>query len=249
MDITEVVSPGPVGARLLRRLSRALSTHAGLAHWVLPVAAFLLGVTLSAVVFVGVWRHAASQSDRAQAARTSADHRLRQALARVVRLERTVASDRALLARARAAEHTVAARLASLERAYSGEDFAEWNDFSLSEASDGRPVTRRLHIAFVASSRDRVEAFWRVGTEAGYRDDGAPGPRPQYSEDYYGAFLLDPDGNSAEDVHHGTVRDRGVIDHLWIRVTDVPRSQRFYETISPFAGFRLNRTTADRSQF
>jgi hypothetical protein len=116
MDLTEVVSPGPAAARLLRRLSRALSSHAGLAHWVLPVAAFLLGVTLSAVAFVGVWRHAASQSDRARAARTSADHRLRQALAQVGRLEHTVAKDRALLARARTAEHTLAARLATLER-------------------------------------------------------------------------------------------------------------------------------------
>ena len=52
-------------------------------------------------------------------------------------------------------------------------------------------------------SRAHVDEFWRAGTEAGYRDDGAPGPRPQYSPDYYGGFLLDPDGNSAEAVHHG----------------------------------------------
>ena len=45
------------------------------------------------------------------------------------------------------------------------------------------------------------------GTDAGYRDDGAPGPRPQYSPDYYGAFLLDPDGNSVEAVHHGADRE------------------------------------------
>jgi catechol 2,3-dioxygenase-like lactoylglutathione lyase family enzyme len=42
------------------------------------------------------------------------------------------------------------------------------------------------------------------------RDDGAPGPRPQYGGDYYGAFLLDPDGNSAEAVHHGSLREHGV---------------------------------------
>lgn len=116
MDITEVASPRPLLARLARRLNHALGSHAGLAHWLLPVAAFLLGVTLSAVAFVGVWRHAASQNDRAQAARTSADHRLRQARAEVARLERTVAKDRALLARTRTAEHALAVRLATLER-------------------------------------------------------------------------------------------------------------------------------------
>jgi predicted lactoylglutathione lyase len=63
-------------------------------------------------------------------------------------------------------------------------------------------VTRGLHIAFVASSRELVDEFWRVGTAAGYRDDGEPGPRPQYSPEYYGSFLLDPDGNNVEVVNH-----------------------------------------------
>ena len=124
-----------------------------------------------------------------------------------------------------------------IEQTHSGEHYAEWDDFSLAQADRDSPVTRRLHIAFAAPSRALVDEFWRVGTEAGYRDDGAPGPRPQYSEDYYGAFLLDPDGNSAEAVHHG-VRRRG-IDHLWIRVADVAASKRFYETIAPHARFHL----------
>jgi catechol 2,3-dioxygenase-like lactoylglutathione lyase family enzyme len=128
------------------------------------------------------------------------------------------------------------------------EDFAEWDDFSLSGARADRPVTRRLHIGFLAPSRAHVDEFWRVGTRAGYRDDGKPGPRPQYSDDYYGAFLLDPDGNSAEAVHHGDLR-RGSIDHLWIRVADVGASKRFYETVAPHAGFRLNADTPDRAQF
>ena len=46
-----------------------------------------------------------------------------------------------------------------------------------------------------------MDAFWQAGIEAGYRDDGAPGPRAVYGPDYYGGFLLDPDGNSAEAVH------------------------------------------------
>jgi catechol 2,3-dioxygenase-like lactoylglutathione lyase family enzyme len=127
----------------------------------------------------------------------------------------------------------------SFETMYSDARFAEWDDFSLTTADDGHPATRRLHVGFGAPSREHVDRFWQAGTEAGYRDDGPPGPRPAYREDYYGAFLLDPDGNSAEAVHHGDVRPPGHIDHLWIRVADRLASQRFYETIAPHAGFEL----------
>src|SRR3712207_136063 len=75
---------------------------------------------------------------------------------------------------------------------YSGEAYAEWNDFAISQASGERPPTRNLHVAFVAPSRERVDQFWREGLEAGWRDDGAPGPRPEYRDDYYGGFLRDP---------------------------------------------------------
>ena len=136
-----------------------------------------------------------------------------------------------------------------IEKTSAGEHYAEWDDFSVSEAGDGKAVTLRLHIGFVAPSRAAVDEFWRVGTDAGYRDDGAPGLRPQYRDDYYGAFLLDPDGNSAEAVHHGSLRRGGFIDHLWIRIADVDASRRFYETVAPYAGFRLGRATAERAQF
>jgi catechol 2,3-dioxygenase-like lactoylglutathione lyase family enzyme len=139
-------------------------------------------------------------------------------------------------------------RTLGVERTASGQDFAEWDDFSLSQADDEDPVTRRLHVAFVAASREDVDEFWRVGTEAGYAEDGAPGPRPQYREDYYGAFLLDPDGNSVEAVHHGAVRGGG-IDHLWIRVADLAAAKRFYETVAPHGGFRLKHDAPDRAQF
>ena len=82
------------------------------------------------------------------------------------------------------------------------ESFVEWGDFSLMGAAAGEPVTRGLHIAFVAPSRARVAAFWPAGTAAGYRDDGAPGPRPRYRDDYHGAFLLDPSGHNVELVNH-----------------------------------------------
>jgi catechol 2,3-dioxygenase-like lactoylglutathione lyase family enzyme len=126
-------------------------------------------------------------------------------------------------------------------------EFVEWGDFSLTEATAWDPVTRGLHIGFGASSREGVDEFWRVGTEAGYRDDGEPGPRPEYGDDYYGGFLLDPDGNSAEAVHFEGVR-RGV-DHVWIRVGNVEASKRFYETIAPHAKIRKTRDTPERVQF
>jgi catechol 2,3-dioxygenase-like lactoylglutathione lyase family enzyme len=64
-----------------------------------------------------------------------------------------------------------------------------------------------LHIGFVARSREEVDAFHRAGLDAGYRDNGPPGIRDQYSSEdaglYYAAYLLDPDGNNIEAVHRG----------------------------------------------
>ena len=135
-----------------------------------------------------------------------------------------------------------------VERNHSDEHYAEWVDFSL-KASEDKSVTRRLHIGFTAPSREHVDEFWRAGTAAGFRDDGAPGPRPEYSESYYGAFLLDPDGNSTEAVHHDSVHTRGCIDHLWMRVVDVAASKRFYETVAPYTGFELRVETPSRASF
>ncbi len=140
-------------------------------------------------------------------------------------------------------------RTLRVEKTYSDEYLVEWDDFSLSPAEAEKPVTRRLHVGFVAPSRAHVDEFWRVGIEAGYRDDGAPGPRPEYGGDYYGSFLLDPDGNSAEAVHHGSLRQEGVIDHIWMRVADVAAAKRFYEGVAPHAGFRLKHESPDRAQF
>jgi catechol 2,3-dioxygenase-like lactoylglutathione lyase family enzyme len=136
-----------------------------------------------------------------------------------------------------------------IDRTYRTRWFSEWDDFSLAGADEADPLTRRLHVGFAAPSREQVDAFWRSGTEAGYADDGPPGPRPEYRDDYYGAFLLDPDGNSAEAVHHGELRRDGIIDHLWIRVADVSAAKRFYETIAPHAGLRLAGDTRDHVRF
>lgn len=58
------------------------------------------------------------------------------------------------------------------------------------------------HIAFRATNHAMVDAFYAAGIAAGFKDNGAPGPRPQYHENYYGAFLLDTDGNNIEAVCH-----------------------------------------------
>jgi catechol 2,3-dioxygenase-like lactoylglutathione lyase family enzyme len=136
-----------------------------------------------------------------------------------------------------------------LEQSASDEHSAEWGDFSLVQADAAHPRTRRLHIGFFAPSRELVDAFWQAGTAAGYRDDGAPGVRPEYSPDYYGAFLLDPDGNSAEAVHHGRPRKPGSIDHLWIRVASVDAARRFYELLTPYTGFELSYDRPERASF
>jgi catechol 2,3-dioxygenase-like lactoylglutathione lyase family enzyme len=136
---------------------------------------------------------------------------------------------------------TVLAAL-GIEKTHSDESLVEWDDFALSPATADHPVTRRLHIGFVAPSREHVHAFHEAGVAAGYRDDGAPGPRPQYTPDYYGSFLLDPDGNSAEAVHYtGDLRDDGNVDHLWLRVADVEASTRFYEAIAAPVGLEVDR--------
>jgi len=63
-------------------------------------------------------------------------------------------------------------------------------------------LTGRMHFAFQAKDRDTVRRFHEAGLAAGGRDNGAPGER-DYHPGYYGAFLLDPDGNNVEAVHHG----------------------------------------------
>jgi catechol 2,3-dioxygenase-like lactoylglutathione lyase family enzyme len=123
---------------------------------------------------------------------------------------------------------------------YSGPNIVEWEDLAISEARGDRPVTRNLHLALVASSREQVDAWWGAMTAAGHPDDGAPGPRPQYSPTYYGAFVRDPDGNSLEAVHQGEAREgENRLDHLWIRVRDLAESRLFYETVAPTVGLRV----------
>jgi catechol 2,3-dioxygenase-like lactoylglutathione lyase family enzyme len=66
----------------------------------------------------------------------------------------------------------------------------------------GEKPTGGQHIAFAASDRKTVDEFYAAAIAAGGRDNGKPGPRPHYHADYYGAFVLDPDGNNIEAVCH-----------------------------------------------
>ena len=59
-----------------------------------------------------------------------------------------------------------------------------------------------IHVAFTARSREEVRAFHEAALAAGGKDNGAPGLRPHYHADYYGAFVLDPDGHNVEAVCH-----------------------------------------------
>src|SRR5262249_54175179 len=137
-----------------------------------------------------------------------------------------------------------------IEPTHAGPKYVEWEDLALGEADAGHPVTRGLHVGIRARNRGQVDAFWQAGVGAGYRDDGAPGPRPQYDLTYYGGFLLDPDGNSIEAVHYerDSAVPESIIDHLWLRVRDPQVSRRFYTTIAPYAGLRLTRDDPDRVQ-
>jgi catechol 2,3-dioxygenase-like lactoylglutathione lyase family enzyme len=138
-----------------------------------------------------------------------------------------------------------------LEPSHVAADMVGWDDWWIGPTDGEHPMTRGLHVGFRAPDRAAVDAFWRAGIDAGARDDGAPGPRRQYDPTYYGAFLLDPDGNSVEAVHvdRESMVPAGRVDHLWIRVGDPQLSSRFYTTIAPHAGLRLPHEDPGRVQF
>jgi catechol 2,3-dioxygenase-like lactoylglutathione lyase family enzyme len=63
-------------------------------------------------------------------------------------------------------------------------------------------LNRAMHVAIAAGDRAAVDAFYHAALAAGAKDNGAPGLRPHYHPDYYGAFVLDPDGHNVEAVCH-----------------------------------------------
>jgi catechol 2,3-dioxygenase-like lactoylglutathione lyase family enzyme len=67
-------------------------------------------------------------------------------------------------------------------------------------AEGSKPGINQTHVAFVAATQQAVDEFYTAGIAAGGRDNGPPGPR-QGADSYYGAFVLDPDGNNIEAVY------------------------------------------------
>ncbi len=63
-------------------------------------------------------------------------------------------------------------------------------------------LNKRVHIAITAKTRAAVDAFYKAAMTSGGEDNGPPGLRPQYHPNYYGAFVLDPDGHNIEAVCH-----------------------------------------------
>jgi catechol 2,3-dioxygenase-like lactoylglutathione lyase family enzyme len=92
-----------------------------------------------------------------------------------------------------------------LARLYEGSDFAAYgkddkDDISIYQGGEGWCPDPKVHIAFRAMSREAVEAFHRQGLETGGKDDGAPAIREDFADDYFAAFLKDPDGQRIEAV-------------------------------------------------
>jgi catechol 2,3-dioxygenase-like lactoylglutathione lyase family enzyme len=127
-----------------------------------------------------------------------------------------------------------------------GSKYYEWGDFSVAQADGQQPVTRHLHVAFAAPTREAVDAFWRRGVEAGYASDGEPGRRLQYHPDYYGGFLLDPDGNSVEACTGFRESAEPPIDHVWVGVRDLAASRRFWERVAPVLSLEVTEDRCDR---
>jgi catechol 2,3-dioxygenase-like lactoylglutathione lyase family enzyme len=93
------------------------------------------------------------------------------------------------------------------------EELGPWSDarrevsFGTKEADDFAISKKyepggQVHVAFAADTREQVDRFHAAALAAGGTDNGGPGPRPEYSEGYYGAFVLDPDGHNIEAVCH-----------------------------------------------
>jgi lactoylglutathione lyase len=100
-----------------------------------------------------------------------------------------------------------AAALGALGRRIEGEgkNYFWADELFVSTAEPATTAPTHVHLAFQAPDRDTVHRFHAEAIAAGGTDNGAPGLRP-YHPDYYAAFVLDPDGNNVEAVHHGDAR-------------------------------------------
>lgn len=117
----------------------------------------------------------------------------------------------------------------------------------------GTSAQRPMHIAFIAENREMVDRFYQAALAAGARDNGAPGVREIYHSDYYGAFVIDPDGHNIEAVCHKPAGDRavqiesGYIPGLLGRVTEMHAS--YYAQQWQFTRNFETRVSAEMSEF
>jgi catechol 2,3-dioxygenase-like lactoylglutathione lyase family enzyme len=136
-----------------------------------------------------------------------------------------------------------------IEQTTSTPSFSVWGNFALTQTDEEHPIAERVHVALIAPSTAHVDRFARAGIDAGFAPDGPAGPRPDYADDYYAAFLKDSAGNGFEAVHRAGERPKGNIDHVAIRVNDVSASTSFYATIGAAAGLTVRRQTADSAAY
>ena len=102
---------------------------------------------------------------------------------------------------------------------------------------DGLPATwsNGYHIAYNAPDKATVDRFFEAALERGGYDEGAPGFRPQYEADYYGAYVRDPDGNKLQAVCYTEGRTAGtagdIVSHVTIGLADLERERAFYGAV------------------
>lgn len=70
--------------------------------------------------------------------------------------------------------------------------------FEIAQSTQERPAHQKIHFAFKAQTKEQVDEFYKVALGNGAHDNGAPGPRPDYTPTYYAAFVIDPDENNLE---------------------------------------------------
>jgi len=136
-----------------------------------------------------------------------------------------------------------------IEQTSNTPSFSVWGNFALTQTDDDHPIARHVHVAFIAPTPAHVDRFAQAGIDAGFAGNGPAGPRPDYADDYYAAFLKDEAGNNFEAVYRDGKRPKGNIDHIAIRVNDVEASTSFYSTIGGAAQLTIRRQTADRAGF
>lgn len=105
----------------------------------------------------------------------------------------------------RAAEYGEVLKAAGLKGLFTDEWYAgfgaERPQYWIAAPREGEQPSSGAHIAIGVDSKELVDAFYAKAIDLGWKNNGAPGLRPEYHDHYYGAFVLDPDGNNIEAVY------------------------------------------------